>query len=54
MLDPRIKAFISLDVGLTRGFTIESLQEIKIPSLIIGAGVDLDDTNAQLESGYLQ
>lgn len=54
MLDPRIKAFISLDAGLTRGFTIESLQEIKIPSLIIGAGVDLDDTNAQLESGYLQ
>ena len=54
MSDPRIKAFVSLDAGLTRGFTIESLQKIKIPSLIIGAGVDIGDTNTQLESGYVQ
>ncbi|WP_294910175.1 hypothetical protein [uncultured Gilliamella sp.] len=54
MLDPRIKAFISLDAGLTRGFTVDSLEKIKIPALIIGAGIDIDDTDAKLESGYVQ
>ena len=54
MLDPRIKAFISLDAGLTRGFTVDSLEKIKIPALIIGAGVDIGDTDAKLESGYVQ
>ena len=54
MLDPRIKAFVTLDAGLTRGFTINSLQKLNKPSLIIGAGVDIGDTDVILESGYFQ
>lgn len=54
MLDPRIKAFVTLDAGLTRGFTIDSLQKLNKPSLIIGAGVDIGDTDVKLESGYFQ
>lgn len=54
MLDSRIKSFISLDAGLVRGFTPESLKNINIPSLIIGAGVDVGDMNVELESGYLR
>lgn len=54
MQDPRIKAFISLDAGLVRGFTPESLKNLQIPSLIIGAGIDVGDMNVELESGYLQ
>ncbi|WP_085246851.1 alpha/beta hydrolase family protein [Gilliamella mensalis] len=54
MSDPRIKSFISLDAGLVRGFTADSLKNITVPSLIIGAGIDVGDTNVELESGYLQ
>lgn len=53
MKDPRIKAFISLDAGLTRGFSSESLVNLNIPSLIIGAGTDVGDMPIELESGYL-
>ncbi|MBK0032978.1 prolyl oligopeptidase family serine peptidase [Erwinia sp. S43] len=53
MQDRRIKAFISLDGGLIRGFTSQSLGEIAIPSLIIGAGTDVGDMPVALESGYL-
>lgn len=53
LFDPRIKSFISLDAGLARGFTSESLKDISIPSLIIGAGIDVGDMDAELESGYL-
>lgn len=53
LFDPRIKSFISLDAGLARGFTPESLKNINIPSLIIGAGVDVGDMDIELESGYL-
>lgn len=53
MQDRRIKAFISLDAGLIRGFTSQSLQKMAIPSLIIGAGTDVGDMPVALESGYL-
>lgn len=51
--DPRIGAIVSLDLGLARGFTPESLAAFHVPALIIGAGVDIGDLPAKLESGYL-
>lgn len=53
MGDPRLGAFISLDLGLARGFSPESLASIDIPSLVISAGTDIGDMPAVLESGYL-
>lgn len=51
--DKRIGAVVSLDLGLARGFTPESLAVTRVPVLIIGAGVDIGDLPARLESGYL-
>lgn len=51
--DPRIKAVVSLDLGLARGFTPESLKQISIPVLIMAAQVDSDALPARLESGHL-
>jgi len=51
--DPRIKAAVSLDLGLARGFRPESLAAIKLPILVIGAGVDVGGLPADKESGYL-
>lgn len=51
--DTRIKAVVSLDLGLARGFTPESLAQISIPVLVMGAQADSDDVPARLESGYL-
>ncbi|WP_426446995.1 alpha/beta hydrolase family protein [Siccibacter colletis] len=51
--DARIKAVISLDLGLARGFTPQSLAGINVPVLIMSAGADSDDVPAALESGYL-
>ena len=51
--DPRIKAVVSLDLGLARGFTPESLKQISIPVLIMAAQADSDALPARLESGYL-
>lgn len=51
--DPRIGAFVSLDLGLARGFTPESLSQLSVPALIFGAGVDIGDLPARLESGYI-
>jgi predicted dienelactone hydrolase len=53
MADPRLKAFVSLDLGLARGFEPQSLAEIGIPALVIAAGTDIGDMPAPLESGYL-
>ncbi|WP_245281454.1 alpha/beta fold hydrolase [Rhizobium sp. AAP43] len=53
LVDPRIKAFVSLDLGLARGFSPQSLATIHIPALVIAAGTDIGDMPAQLESGYL-
>ncbi|MBX8825034.1 alpha/beta fold hydrolase [Ochrobactrum sp. SFR4] len=51
--DPRVDAIVSLDLGLARGFTPESLNSISVPALIFGAGVDIGDLPAKLESGYI-
>lgn len=51
--DARLGAFVSLDLGLARGFSPESLTGIRVPSLVIGAGIDIGDMPASLESGYL-
>lgn len=51
--DARIGAVVSLDLGLARGFTPESLAAFHVPALIVGAGVDIGDLPARLESGYL-
>lgn len=51
--DMRVGAIISLDLGLARGFTPESLNAIQVPALIFGAGVDIGDLPAKLESGYV-
>lgn len=53
MSDPRIGAFVSFDLGLARGFTPESLAAVDVPALVIGAGTDIGDLPAKLESGYL-
>lgn len=53
MPDERVAAIVSLDLGLGRGFTSESLQKIAVPALVIGAGVDIGDLPAKLESGYV-
>ncbi|WP_039054698.1 alpha/beta fold hydrolase [Enterobacter sp. Bisph1] len=53
MRDPRIKAVVSLDLGLARGFTPESLRQIAIPVLIMAAQADSDALPDRLESGYL-
>jgi predicted dienelactone hydrolase len=51
--DSRIGAMVSLDLGLARGFTPESLAAFHVPALVIGAGVNIADLPAELESGYL-
>ena len=51
--DKRIRAAISLDLGLARGFTPESLAAIDIPVLVIAAGSSNPKIPKELESGYL-
>ena len=51
--DERVKAVISLDLGLARGFTPASLAAIKVPVLVIAAGLDDRALPARLESRYL-
>jgi predicted dienelactone hydrolase len=51
--DERIGAAISLDIGLARGFTPESLATIDIPVLVIAAGAPNPKIPKNLESGYL-
>ncbi|KJE33782.1 hypothetical protein UF64_18955 [Thalassospira sp. HJ] len=51
--DERIGAAISLDIGLARGFTPESLAAIDIPVLVIAAGSPNPKIPKDLESGYL-
>jgi predicted dienelactone hydrolase len=53
MRDSRVGAIVSLDLGLARGFTPESLAAYPVPALVIGAGVDIGDLPARLESGYV-
>ncbi len=51
--DPRVKAVVSLDLGVARGFTSQSLAAVNVPVLVLAAGVDIADLPAELESGYL-
>jgi len=51
--DPRIKAAVSLDLGLSRGFSPESLAAISIPVLVIAAGSPNPELPAALESRQL-
>ncbi|MEQ9347093.1 MAG: hypothetical protein RIG26_11680 [Thalassospira sp.] len=51
--DNRIRAAISLDLGLARGFTPESLAAIDTPVLVIAAGAPNPKIPKELESGYL-
>ena len=51
--DPRIGAAVSLDLGMARGFTPESLMDVDVPVLVMAAGESTDRIPATLESGYL-
>lgn len=51
--DPRIKRIVSLDLGLARSFSVGSLSDITVPSLILAAGIDIGDLPQALESGYI-
>lgn len=53
MSDPRLKAFVSFDLGLARGFVPESLAALNLPSLVVAAGIDIGGLPPRLESGYL-
>ncbi|MBF4255788.1 alpha/beta fold hydrolase [Vibrio anguillarum] len=51
--DPRIKRAVSLDLGLARSFSVNSLEDINVPTLILAAGIDIGDLPQALESGYI-
>ncbi|WP_135444047.1 alpha/beta hydrolase family protein [Vibrio tasmaniensis] len=51
--DPRIQRVVSLDLGLARSFSVQSLNEINVPTLILAAGIDIGDLPQALESGYI-
>jgi predicted dienelactone hydrolase len=48
--DPRVRAIVTLDLGPGRGFTPQSLAAIRVPTLVLGAGTDVDkDIAAQAD-----
>ncbi|CZF86095.1 alpha/beta hydrolase family protein [Grimontia marina] len=51
--DTRIKRVVSLDLGLVRGFSVQSMTETLTPTLILAAGIDIGDLPQAMESGYL-
>lgn len=51
--DKRVTAVVSLDLGLSRGMTDESLAALPVPTLVIAAGVPSEDLPAELESADL-
>lgn len=51
--DPRIQRVVSLDLGLARSFSVQSLNDINVPTLILAAGIDIGDLPQALESGYM-
>jgi predicted dienelactone hydrolase len=51
--DKRVTAVVSLDLGLSRGMTDESLAALPIPTLVIAAGVPSEELPAELESADL-
>ncbi|OPA87377.1 dienelactone hydrolase [Pseudomonas fluorescens] len=48
--DPRVTAVVSLDLGLSRGFTDASLAALSVPVLVIAGGVPTEDMAPELES----
>ncbi|RMT68932.1 hypothetical protein ALP29_02182 [Pseudomonas syringae pv. avii] len=48
--DKRVTAVVSLDLGLSRGFTDASLAALPVPALVIAAGEPSADLPAQMES----
>lgn len=51
--DKRVTAVVSLDLGLSRGMTDDSLAGLPVPTLVIAAGVPSEELPAQLESADL-
>ena len=51
--DKRVTAVVTLDLGLSRGLTDESLVALPVPTLVIAAGVPSHDLPAELESANL-
>ncbi len=51
--DKRVTSLVTLDLGLSRGFTDESLAELQIPALVIAAGAPSRELPAELESANL-
>jgi predicted dienelactone hydrolase len=51
--DERIQRVVSLDLGLARSFSRQSLQNLTTPTLILAAGVDIGDLPQAEESGFL-
>jgi predicted dienelactone hydrolase len=51
--DGRIKRVVSLDLGLARSLSRDSLKSITTPTLILAAGVDIGDLPQADESGFL-
>ncbi|KTC62936.1 dienelactone hydrolase [Pseudomonas fluorescens ABAC62] len=48
--DKRVTAIVSLDLGLSRGFTDASLAALPVPALVIAGGVPSEDMDPKLES----
>lgn len=48
--DKRVTAIVSLDLGLSRGFTDASLAALPVPALVIAGGVPTEDMSPELES----
>jgi predicted dienelactone hydrolase len=51
--DKRVTAVVTLDLGLSRGLTDESLVALPVPTLVIAAGVPSLELPAELESANL-
>ncbi|QXI26160.1 alpha/beta hydrolase family protein [Pseudomonas vanderleydeniana] len=51
--DKRVTAIVTLDLGLSRGLTNESLARLPVPALVIAAGAPSEDLPARLESADL-
>ena len=51
--DDRIKRVVSIDLGLARGFSKQSLRNLNVQNLILGARVDIGDLPQAQESGFL-
>jgi predicted dienelactone hydrolase len=51
--DKRVTTIVTLDLGLSRGMTNESLAVLPVPTLVIAAGVPSRELPAELESANL-